>query len=293
MRKIHDEIIQCGKKELACLTEELFKDNLKIWGKVKSVLKKRGSDFEEVTSRVMGFGWYQTKAFSSIHEDHSAGEIDRFRLGALANLIVSLYDFIVDSGLSPVISQSMFLALLENKIKRQSYLRSFLFQNSSVRLMKLLVMNFSEKAIRCMGTAEWQNLIQVIGKASSVQNAVTEGNNVNLNLIEEKSIYPFLILAQIAQSAPLSTAQEVYITVLGKFIGMVDDLTDFEDDVEKGAINSINFYYMKSKNGIEQFREDFRKMIDILFVAPEINISQENRRIFVTTLNSWICGWPV
>ncbi|WP_028980846.1 hypothetical protein [Sporocytophaga myxococcoides] len=290
LRTFHQKVMECGKNEFEYLISELNKKDQLVMELVKQRLENEGLlSLEEVMQRVLGFGYFQTEGFSCLCSNLNSNNKRRSSLGARANFILSFYDFLVDSDLIRIIEAHEFDNLLRNNKPFYSPLILFYRKENCERMIEMLVKNFREGVSASLKDKEQNDLFTIILMACKIQNSITKPANTSYEKLEEKSIYPFLILAYISQQTPLPSSVINWASDFGRLIGLVDDLSDYELDLLKNSPNGISDCFMKDSQGISHFEEKFIALLNRLFRTTNLTPSP----IFTATINSWISSWNI
>ena len=227
---------QLGHVRLAAIREELGCDPV---GAFRAEDLPPLSEYDLV--RVLGFGHLATDYLTASLLPAGQAPASWPALGALSNLIVSLFDLMVDSGLGgPPLEQ----------FGRWIAARCAGDKPEAVRLPAplALIRRLVELYFRSLRLAAPR---AVVADTSRCVWAMYEAEIASLGpapsprAVRRKNVLPFLVAALPAWAAAPAARRQGFLPFakgvyhFGTFIGLIDDVADFEHDRREGQANSL------------------------------------------------------
>jgi hypothetical protein len=208
---------------------------------------------------VLAFGEQTTRLFAlCAGEDSGVGP--RSDLGAVFNLGISLFDYVLDTALFAATAQDVLLALerhglhglLDEEICEDFGDSLVRRPPSEARLLLRLIQQFHAGVLRLRpGPEALEELATLLQEAmtaeiSSVQVAGPGWEPAAVGVAQAKSVLPFQVLAWLGRYSDSPRSPQVddeahrrLAKELGQAFALVDDLCDLVEDLQGRAINSL------------------------------------------------------
>lgn len=295
LNALHEGIFAEGKRELHILQEMMPAD---AFERCRLFVEQEGREMNhQALHRLLGFGYRLTQSFASFRRHKSAHHQLLARLGAWSNLIISLYDFFIDSKLMRPIARQVILERImhEGNVKRPLHSYVLPGYTPCYWLILDLIGIFGKTARSAMGRQSFTELLKHIDHAAEVQNTFHAAKKFDPHAWREKSTGPFLILCAIALADDAdenSNKVEAYewATHFGAFIGLIDDLTDYGIDSKSGDFNKVLESYMRA-DAMELFASDFASGLQCAFPEGSGTANEQRWLPALACLNSWVGSW--
>jgi hypothetical protein len=265
---------------------------------------------EDDLVRVLGFGDLLTRfvvAPVPLTEEFTARVVE---LGVFSNLIVTLYDDLVDRrGLSsvPLRPDSLILAAAHpNRFRR----RALLMRSGAAKTIILLIgqyfqelQNLTELHSRSRIFHTSVRAIQQMHEAEA--HAVRQGPAASRAVVIRKSALPFVVMGLPSWLATESFVRRHYLWHLkwlyrfGDLIGLLDDFVDVNDDARAGMANR---FLPTSSNMLraspEMAAQEIARRAGLIIRSWDEHCdptsrSDASRSALITCVVSWLGGIPV
>ncbi len=195
----------------------------------------------ETVVRILGFGYLKASYFLSGITDKDKETFHH--LGAVANLIVSLYDHIIDqfSMRRNPLTPKMFL----NALNGRSLFLRFTYSRTQRVFYDIVRYYLSTLRTICVDRNQqsiYETITLLIFRMYSAERACAVGRS-NVTDHARKSALPIVmtgITGWLCMPSPLDRWKHLLrMYRIGIFLGQVDDLVDFEEDKKSGDVNQF------------------------------------------------------
>jgi hypothetical protein len=201
--------------------------------------------------RILGFGASLTQFLTEAVAMDAFQRARVIELGALANLIVSLYDEFVDRGYSPDILPKSALGLAMDARGRMLLRMTSWMRSAPSRLSVALVSDYFENRERLtyarQRTDVWHALVRIIGRMYLAERAtVGAARNPGKKQLRRKCALPIVLMGMTAwiaanqEDARLSWRHLRWLYGVGLLLGYVDDAVDALEDHRCGRRNLLS-----------------------------------------------------
>ncbi|MCC8358384.1 hypothetical protein [Salinimicrobium sediminilitoris] len=289
---------RCRKLVIDKGAEEYKKLSNSIKKKVLNRILQKGlkDNFLDQTFRILGYGHTMTSYITAFLPLNVEQRAFTNTLGSKANLLVTIYDIMLDEGCS------------RNRILNEKYLRQFIHQEKEIAffskkgLLGPILKNYfvhihqnsyqhNENVIKLLKNKIWEMYI-------AENNTQSTNRNIDLEIWKKKSVYPFLVMALpglLCLKKPPTMEYFKWLFSFGELIGLLDDIVDYNEDLANRQYNILTSANYNSLNGIERdFMKRFKnvkKWWDIK--APAEAFETDEKYLLLILILSWFRKSPI
>lgn len=266
-------------------------------------------------ARILGFGMFLTEYMILPVSCNSSNNIHVNRLGGLANLIVTIFDFFVDSGKLKNYNFISTCLKSESNVKFRmitfiNYLRGNCYQKIMIGLILLYFKQLNSLFLKSENGKQKKALLSdIIHEMYLAQiQTIQSEKQVDIKTWENKSALPFVVMGfpiwfTVNNLAPdLSKWHLNWMKKLGSLIGKVDDAVDYHHDRITASPNIFLLFMDENRsfgephcqkicdevaNEIELLQREWLEKTNCLHYTPLI------KNILMITITSWYGGLPI
>jgi hypothetical protein len=188
--------------------------------------------------RVLGLGEATTLYLTAPLGHITARTAQQARAGALANLIVGLYDrFIDDPGAAlPPLSRDVVVAHLGRLVSTPSAPPPISeSRDPATRLFEFLLIAYVDAVAPIVSGPRAEHLVGLILRMFDAEELTRLSGQPPLAVLLTKSVLPFVVMA--APGGPAPRAHQVWLRRCAGLMGWLDDVIDREADHARGHAN--------------------------------------------------------
>lgn len=244
-KSVRSSISAFGREELADLKEEIGESGWKI------LIRKLNTKYpKDDIIRILGFGNALTRYVIEPFRNDEETNNKVNKLGARSNLIVSLFDQMIDSGTKPkqvLSTKSLDKLLNRNTQKNSDFYRYFGFQSKWIMttLIKSYLRGLGDLSQPSAQTNISKTILSSIQRMHESEIKTLTKNDLSTADLKRKAALPFVIMglpiwlkdSQINNKAYFSHMRWLYR--LGLFFGSIDDIIDLEEDISNNHPNQF------------------------------------------------------
>lgn len=254
--------------------------------------------------RVLGFGAALTRYFTSPWTGRTAGPIV-VRLGALCNLVVSLFDHLLDSRDADAETTlgAQVLKDLAHPVERALLLREPPQSSADAQLLRALVAQYFIELERLDGSP-WSNHVRrqvtrcIHRMYSAEKIAAQRCGRLSALVALRVAAFPFLVMALPAWMevpegrSALMPEHARWVLRFGRFIGWVDDFEDLEYDLVARQYNRVHASGQRwSQSSLAQRVVDEGRALDAQRMRREADREDSlHAQLLPLLLTSWLGG---
>lgn len=260
-------------------------------------------------ARILGFGDCLTEYLICPLSLESHEKETAIKLGALANLIVTLFDTFIDNGKKPsdILSGELLKDLSLNRFSvKDTLITNGNIHNSPEKITILALVreyfNIVDKIMQSGGNTVFkEKLVGLI--VSMYRSEINTLNIKSFNDITDKSVLPFVVMGYSGllwnDNIDVNECNNyvIWLYEFGSLFGILDDIVDYDDDIKFNRVNSF-IHNGSVSQGIES--SDLNKVIEKVLrirgywkekVPFWFGVSDEVKHSCIICLISWLGGY--
>lgn len=305
-QKSRKEITLLGQKELPKIKEII---GFRIWDQF--INKNDKKIYDDDTVRILGFGVALTEYLISPLNINDKRHYYLLRLGALTNLIITLFDWFVDSGLKRDKVLSVNFLKNVSALRIPGFLKFMpLFKPLYSKVVMKLVIHFYTLArgnsflnLDQVSITKVNNFVFEMYKADEF--AQVKNSSKSSLFMSRKAALPFITMGLPGFFVKKSTKITYFgylkwLYQVGIFFGYVDDIIDYYEDISNNEPNQIHHFISNSNEECEAELENISEYIAKIGKGVTgkwhqyqgiLDIPPGSRDAFRTCLVSWWGGF--